>query len=53
MEKAIEPGEDCDSEREALCQNIIEGCREMWDVYLDMAREWEPLDIEADRILDE
>jgi hypothetical protein len=27
-------------EREVLRQNIAEGCREMWDVYLDAAREW-------------
>ncbi|HLK56518.1 MAG TPA: hypothetical protein VKU00_08140 [Chthonomonadaceae bacterium] len=31
-------------EREVLRQNIIEGCREMWDVYLETAQEWEPLD---------
>jgi hypothetical protein len=40
-------------EREALRQNIIEGCQEMWDVYLQTAREWEPLDREADRVLDQ
>lgn len=40
-------------EREALRQNIIEGCREMWDVYLETAQEWEPLDREADRGLDQ
>lgn len=39
-------------ERDALRQNIIEGCREMWDVYLETAQEWEPLDQEADRVLD-
>ena len=40
-------------EREALRLNIIDGCREMWDVYLDSAHEWEPLDKEADHALDE
>ena len=40
-------------EREALRQNIMEGCREMWDVYLETAQEWEPLDQEADRVLDQ
>src|SRR5437016_3959250 len=40
-------------EREALRQNIIEGCREMWDVYLETAEEWEPLDREVDRVLDQ
>lgn len=40
-------------ERDALRQNIIEGCREMWDVYLETARDWEPLDQEADRVLDQ
>jgi hypothetical protein len=39
-------------EREALRQNIAEGCREMWDVYLETAKEWEPLDREVDRVLD-
>ena len=36
-------------EREALRQDIIEGCRNMWDVYLEMAKEWEPLEEEVDR----
>jgi hypothetical protein len=40
-------------EREALRQNIIEGCRKMWEVYLEAAQEWEPLDREADRALDQ
>lgn len=40
-------------ERQALRQNIIEGCREMWDVYLETAQEWGPLDREADRVLDQ
>lgn len=39
-------------ERQALRQNIIEGCREMWDVYRETAQEWEPLDREVDRVLD-
>jgi hypothetical protein len=39
-------------ERELLRQNIVEGCREMWDVYLETAQEWEPLDSEVDRAID-
>ncbi len=40
-------------EREALRQDVIEGCREMGEVYLAMAREWEPLEEEVARALDE
>jgi len=32
----------------ALREDIAEGCREMWDVYRDTAREWES---EDDRLL--
>ena len=32
---------------EALRQNIIEGCREMWDVYLDTEWEFYPLEEEV------
>jgi hypothetical protein len=32
------------SRREALRRDIEEGCREMWDVYLDAAQEWEATD---------
>ncbi len=39
-------------EQEALRQNIIEGCREMWDVYLETVQEWEPLDQEVDKHLE-
>lgn len=39
-------------EREALRQNIIEGCRDMWDIYREAAQEWEPLDREVDCALD-
>ena len=39
-------------ERDALRQSIIEGCSDMWDVYLDTLREWEPLDRQVDRALD-
>ncbi len=28
----------------ALRANLEEGCREMWDVYADTAREWEATD---------
>jgi hypothetical protein len=40
-------------EREALRQNIEEGLREMWDVYEETARDWEPLEAEVDRLLAE
>ena len=40
-------------EREALRQDIIEGCREMSEVYLAMAQEWEPLEEEVARAFDE
>ena len=36
-------------EQEALERNIIEGCREMADVYLEIQREFEPLDAEVTR----
>ena len=39
-------------EREVLRQDIVEGCSEMWDVYLDAAQDWEPVDREADRAID-
>ena len=39
--------------REALRKDIEEGCREMWDIYRETAREWAPLDAEADRALGE
>ena len=39
-------------EREALRRDIEEGCREMWDVYLDTAQEWAPLEAEVDRAID-
>lgn len=39
-------------EREALRQDIIEGCREMGEIYLEMAQEWEPLEEEVARAFD-
>lgn len=39
-------------EREALRQNIIEGCREMNEIYLDAARDWEGADDELWRGLE-
>jgi hypothetical protein len=39
-------------EREALRQDIIEGCREMGEIYLAIAKEWEPLEEEVDRAFD-
>lgn len=41
-----------EKQREATRQQIIEGCQDMWDVYLETAKEWEPLDREADRVLE-
>ena len=38
--------------REALRESIAEGCREMWDIYIDTAKEWEPLDKEIDLVRD-
>ena len=40
-------------ERDALRSDIIEGCREMGEIYLAMAHEWEPLEEEVARALDE
>ena len=40
-------------EREVLRRDIEEGCREMWDLYLQTAREWEPLEAEVDRLRNE
>ncbi len=37
-----------DRERDLLRQQIIEGCDAMRDVYLETAREWQILDLEAD-----
>ena len=34
---------------QALRQNIIEGCREMWDVYVDTEAEFHPLEEEVAR----
>ena len=31
----------------ALRQNIIDGCREMWDVYVETEREFHPLEEEV------
>ncbi len=36
-------------EREELRRQVIEGCREMWDVYRETAREWASLEAEVDR----
>ncbi len=38
--------------REQLRREIIEGCREMADVMLEIEREFNPLDEEVDRALD-
>lgn len=38
-----------EQEREALRRDIAEGCADMWDVYLEMEREWHPLEEEVAR----
>lgn len=38
--------------REQLRQNIIEGCRDMEELYLEIAQEYLPLEAEVDRALD-
>ena len=38
--------------RERLCREVIEGCRDMADVYLEMEREYHPLEEEVQRALD-
>ena len=43
----------CERERVALRQDIIEGCLEMSDVYLEMADEWKPLEEEVACAFDE
>lgn len=41
-----------DRRRERLRREIIEGCREMADVYLETEREFHPLEEEVHRALD-
>jgi metal-responsive CopG/Arc/MetJ family transcriptional regulator len=36
-------------EREALRRDIIEGCEDMAEIYLEMEREWHPLEEEVAR----
>ena len=38
--------------RERLRRDIIEGCREMADIYTEIEREYHPLEEEAHRALD-
>lgn len=38
--------------REALRREIVEGCREMADVYLEIEKEFHPLEEEVDRGFD-
>ncbi|MCC6727905.1 MAG: hypothetical protein IT208_01040 [Chthonomonadales bacterium] len=64
FERAVRPGERSAvvgrllsewlalREREALRRQVEEGCREMWDLLLEEARAWEPLEAEVDRVLD-
>ena len=35
------------TQEQTLRQNIIEGCREMWDVYVETEREFHPLEEEV------
>ena len=37
-------------ERAAIRQSVIEGCRAMSEEYLEVAREWAPLDDDVDRL---
>ena len=46
------PSDRAEQEREALRRDIIEGCAAMWDIYLEMAQDYEPLEEEAARIFD-
>jgi hypothetical protein len=41
-----------EQEREALRQDIIEGCREMYKINLEIAKEWEGADDELWRSFD-
>ena len=64
FEQAVEPGRRSaliagliqewldEREREALRRDIEEGCREMAEVYLEIEREWHPLDEELWRAID-
>jgi metal-responsive CopG/Arc/MetJ family transcriptional regulator len=38
--------------REALRRDLDEGCREMWDVYLETAKDWEATDDELHRSIE-
>ncbi len=38
-----------EQQREKLRADIAEGCREMWDVYLEVEKEYAPLDEEVMR----
>lgn len=37
--------------KEELRKSIIEGCKEMWDIYLETEREFHPLEEEVDHLL--
>ena len=38
-----------EQQREQLRADVIEGCREMWDVYLEIEKEYHPLEEEVER----
>ena len=41
-----------EKERERLRKEILEGCREMTEVYMEVEREFHPLEEEVERLLD-
>lgn len=41
-----------EQEREALRRDIAEGCADMWDVYLETEREFNPIDEELHRAVE-
>ena len=63
FEKSVKPGKRSavmselmrewldEQERERLRADIIEGCREMWDLDLEIEREFHPLEEEVERVL--
>ncbi|MEN6371273.1 MAG: hypothetical protein ABFD64_04590 [Armatimonadota bacterium] len=42
-----------EQKRMKLREQVAEGCREMWDVWLESEKEWHPLEEEAARKHDE
>jgi len=46
-ESQMQKRADACTDEEALRQNIIEGCREMWDVNVEIEQEFHPLEEEV------